>query len=184
MTEVISSDVTSQLTSDFYRCSSFSLQLDESTDIVDTTQLTVFVRMVFDNFEVRENLMKIRPLTERITGQAIFLIVNDLINSENIPINKMVDLATDGSPAIVGRENGFIIIFHKDNSFPKVMSYHYVIYQEPLFGKFLSIKNLMKTVIKIANKVRAHAIQRHLFGVLTDELDCRYGDLVLHTEFR
>lgn len=46
----MSSDVVSQLTTDFDRCSYFSLQLDESTDVVDTAQLAVFVRMVFDNF--------------------------------------------------------------------------------------------------------------------------------------
>lgn len=57
--EAMSSDVVSQLKTDFDRCSYFSLQLDESTDIVDTAQLVIFVRMVFENFETKEELVKV-----------------------------------------------------------------------------------------------------------------------------
>lgn len=139
---------------------------------------------VFDNFEVREELVKIIPLTGRTTGQDIFLAVKDLINSENILINKLVGFATDGVPAMIGRENGFITLCRKDNSFPKFLSYHCAIHKESLCGNFLIMNNVMKTVIKIVNKVIAHAIERCLFRALTDELDYQYGDLLLHTEVR
>ena len=40
-----------------------SLQFDESTDAVDEAQLCVFVRMVFDDMSVKEELLTIFPLS-------------------------------------------------------------------------------------------------------------------------
>ncbi|KAK9703235.1 hypothetical protein QE152_g29469 [Popillia japonica] len=40
----------------------------------------------------------------------------------------------------------------------------------------------MKLVIKIANKIRAQPLQRRLFKSLDDEIDCQYGELLLHSE--
>ncbi|XP_035224264.1 general transcription factor II-I repeat domain-containing protein 2-like [Stegodyphus dumicola] len=187
--EVMSSDATPQRKSDFDRCSYFSLQLYKSTyhvlhHIVNTAQLAVFARMAFDNFKIGEELVKIITLAGRTTRQDIILVVKDLINSENIHINKLVGLATEGSPAIVGREKGFINLRRKDNSFLKFLSYYGVIHHESLCGKFLSMNNVMKTVIKIGNKVAEHSIQRRLFRELIDEQDCQYGDLLLYTEVR
>jgi hypothetical protein len=182
--EAMSSDVISQLKTDFDRCSYFSLQLDESTDIVDTAQLAIFVRMVFEDFGTKEELVKVVPLTGRTTGNDIFLAFKKLIESENIPVNKLVALATDGAPAMVGMEKGFIALCHKDSDLPTFLSYHCIIHQQSLCGKFLSMNNVMKTVIKIVNKIRAHSLQRRLFRELTEELECQYGDLLLHTEVR
>lgn len=48
--EDMNKNVTRQLEDDIQSCRSFSLHLDESTDIVDTAQLLVFIRMVFLRF--------------------------------------------------------------------------------------------------------------------------------------
>jgi len=182
--EVMSSDITSQLQTDLDRCSYFSLQLDESTDVIDTAQLAIFVRMVFENFDTREELVKMIPLLGRTTGQDIFLALKTWIDSESIPLNKLVGISTDGAPSMVGIDKGFISLCRKDSNYPKFLSYHCIIHQQALCGKFLSMTDVMKTVVKVVNKVRAHALQRRLFRKLTDELDCQYGDLLLHTEVR
>ncbi|XP_035228921.1 mediator of RNA polymerase II transcription subunit 13-like [Stegodyphus dumicola] len=85
----------------------FLLQLDESTGIVDTAQLTVFSRVVFDNFEIGEELVKIISLIGRTTEQDIFLGVKDLINSGTIPINALVGFANDEASVMVGKEKIF-----------------------------------------------------------------------------
>lgn len=61
---VISTDIQTQLKSDMEICDWFSLQFDESTDISDTAQLAVMIRMVFSNFTVKESLLKILPMKE------------------------------------------------------------------------------------------------------------------------
>ena len=46
------------------------------------------------------------------------------------------------------------------------------------------MNNVMKTVVKVVNKTRAHALQIPLFRELTEELEYQYGDLLLHAEVR
>jgi len=46
----------------------FSITVDESTDITNTAQLAIFIRGVFDNFEVTEELLDLIPMTDTTTG--------------------------------------------------------------------------------------------------------------------
>ncbi|KAK9687519.1 hypothetical protein QE152_g36198 [Popillia japonica] len=66
--EIMSNDIHLQLRTDSDNCVYFSLQLDESTDVVDTSQMTVFVRMVFNDFTITEDLLKFIPLKGHTTG--------------------------------------------------------------------------------------------------------------------
>uniref|UniRef100_A0A6P7GEG1 Zinc finger BED domain-containing protein 5-like n=1 Tax=Diabrotica virgifera virgifera TaxID=50390 RepID=A0A6P7GEG1_DIAVI len=98
--EVMSNDIFLQLRTDLDNCVYFSLQLDESTDVVDTAQMAVFVRMVFSDFTIKEDLLKFIPLKGHTTGQDLFSHLKNIISSEKIPTSKMVGLTTDGSPAM------------------------------------------------------------------------------------
>lgn len=60
--EMISKDINEQLHKDIVRCVAFSLQLDESTDITDTAQLLIFIRMVFEDFSTKEELLSMISL--------------------------------------------------------------------------------------------------------------------------
>lgn len=55
--EKLSKNVTEQLHIDIEQCVSISLQLDESTDVSDTAQLLIFIRMLMDDFSVKEELL-------------------------------------------------------------------------------------------------------------------------------
>ena len=57
--EVMAEDLTQQLLKDIEDCKCFSLQLDESTDVSDTAQLCVFIRMVFTDMTAKEELLTI-----------------------------------------------------------------------------------------------------------------------------
>jgi len=50
----ISSNQKTQLQTDLSKCSYFSLQMDESNDMIDTSQLSIFIKMCFDDFSVKE----------------------------------------------------------------------------------------------------------------------------------
>jgi hypothetical protein len=182
--EVMSNDIFLQLRTDLDNCVYFSLQLDESTDVVDTAQMAVFVRMVFSDFTIKEDLLKFIPLEGHTTGQELFSHLKNIISSEKIPISKMVGLTTDGAPAMVGCDKGLVALCRKDETFPQFLSYHCIIHQQALCGNFLKLNNVMKLVVKIVNKIRAQALQRRLFKILADEVDCQYGDLLLHSEVR
>lgn len=60
-----------QLKTDLEICDWFSLQFEESIDILDTTQLAVMVRLVFSNFTVKEDPLQILPTKGQTKGEDI-----------------------------------------------------------------------------------------------------------------
>ena len=81
---------------------SFSLALDESTDVIDTAQLAVFIRGVDRSFEVTEQLLALRSMKGTRTGADILNEVNNVVNDHNLDLTKLVSIATDGAPAMIG----------------------------------------------------------------------------------
>ena len=57
--EITSENVSHQLHHDFNNCSCFFLQLDESTDIKDEAQITIFIRMIFEDWTIKEEVLGI-----------------------------------------------------------------------------------------------------------------------------
>ncbi|XP_072380796.1 SCAN domain-containing protein 3-like [Diabrotica undecimpunctata] len=151
LVENMSEDVVSQMKTDLQRCIFFSLLFDESTDISDTSQLAIFVRMIFDDFTAKEEFVKIIPLKDRTRGEGIFSSVQDYFISENFPLQKLVGITTDGAPAFTGVHNGFIALCRKDDTFPNFLTYHCIVHQQALCGKFLNADNVMKVVVKLVN---------------------------------
>ncbi|XP_072377981.1 general transcription factor II-I repeat domain-containing protein 2-like [Diabrotica undecimpunctata] len=140
--------------------------------------------MIFDDFTAKEELVKIIPLEGRTRGEDIFSSVQDYFISENIPLQKLVGITTDGAPAFTGVHNGFIALCRKDDTFPNCLTYHCIVHQQALCGKFLNADNVVKVVVKLVNQVRAHALQRRQFRTLIAEINLEYGELLLHTEIR
>jgi len=42
----------------------------------------------------------------------------------------------------------------------------------------------MELVVKIVSRIRGKTLKRRIFRELMDELDCHYGDLLLHSNVR
>ena len=60
--EFMSENLGEQLNKDIDECVFFSLQFDETTDVMDTSQLCIFIRMVFKDLSTKEELLKVLPL--------------------------------------------------------------------------------------------------------------------------
>lgn len=182
--ESLSEDVSLQVLKDLSICEYFSLQFDESTDATDTAQLSVFVRMVFTDFTVKEDFLALIPLKERTRGEDVYNAFKDFVREYKIPIHKIVSLTTDGAPAMIGVRSGFVALCRKDPDFPPFVNYHCVIHQQALAAKAIDMSHVMNVVVKIVNSIRAKALQHRLFKSLLDELDSAYGDLILHADVR
>lgn len=180
----ISTDLQTQLKTDLEICDCFSLQFDESTDISDTAQLAVMVRMVFSNFTVKEELLQILPMKGQTRGEDIYNTFRTYAKSINMPLHKLSAITTDGAPAMVGKNKGFIALCKKDESFSNFMSYHCIIHQEALCCKILPFEHVMKIVTKIINSIRAAPLQHRLFKALLEDTEDKEHDLILHTEVR
>lgn len=179
--EMMSKNVNEQLQEDFDRCVSFSLQLDESTDVTDTAQLLVFIRMVFEDFSTKEELLGMISLKERTRGLDIFTAFKDYVEKIKLPLYRLVSITTDGAAAMTGIHNGFIALCQKDEEFPDFISYHCLIHQQVLASKRLNTKHVMDICFKIVNSIRGKSLQRRLFKLQLDEKE---PDLVLHTDVR
>ena len=139
------------------------MQFDESTDVVDTAQLSVFVCMVFSDDTVKEDLLVLLPLKGKTRGVDVSHVFKNFVDEVNLPLHKLTSITTDGA------------------SFPQFISYHCIIHQQVLCSKVVNYEHVMKVVVKMINSIRARALRHRLFKSLLDEVDAQYGDLVSYT---
>lgn len=182
--EVMAVDVEEQLRKDIDACECFSLQFDESTDMVDVAQLCVFIRMVFEDMSAREELLTMLPLKGQTRGEDIFNAFMTFARETKLPLFKLISITTDGAPAMIGRTNGFIALCKQSESFPDILNYHCIIHQQALSGKIVQMKDVMDICMKIVCSVRARSLQRRLFRAHLEESDAEHTELLLHTDVR
>ena len=177
-------DLSEQLDKDIHECMYFSLQFDESTDVVDTSQLCIFIRMVFKDMRTKEELLKILPLKGKTRGEDIFQIFSEFVQRKQLPLNKLASITTDGAPAMTGHISGFIALCRHDDRFPEFFGYHRISHQQVLCGKMLNMKEVMDIAFKVVNSVRAKSLQRRLFRAQLEMNEAEHSDLLLHTDVR
>lgn len=181
----ISSDLKDQLMQDIKDCQAFSLQLDESTDAIDISQLIVFIRMVFKDFSTKEEMLSIIPLKGKTRGEDIFCSFKKFIQDIQLPLFKLASITTDGAPALTGCRSGFIALCRNDEDFPDFLQYHCIIHQQVLCAKILNMKDIMDIAFKISNSIRAKSLQRRLFKLQIEESDNEVpSELLMHTDVR
>lgn len=181
--ESLSEDVHKQMLQDLMDCECFSLQFDESQDIMDTAQLVIFVRMTFPDSTTKEDFLTLLHLKGRTRGEDTYEF-KKYVRDNDIPIHKLVAIKTDGAPAMRGARTGFVGLCRADPDFPFFVNYHCVIHQQALAGKVLDLSHVMTLVVKLVNSIRAKALQHRLFKALLAELEAAYGDLLLHADVR
>jgi len=102
--------------------------MDLSNDMINTSvQLSIFIRMCFDDFSVKEEFLKVLSLIGRTRGEDIYKTFKQFIEEEEIPIEKLASITTDGTSAFCGNKNGFLALCKNDNSFPYFFQYHCII---------------------------------------------------------
>ena len=93
----LSRDVREQVKDRVHACSFFSLALDESADICDVAQLSIFAREIDDNFDFFEELIGFESLHEKTRGLYIFEKVKLCLESQQLDLNKLLSVCTDGA---------------------------------------------------------------------------------------
>jgi hypothetical protein len=167
----ISADVESNLKKDLQNCKAFSLALDESTDIQDNPQLAVFVRLITSDDNVKEELLGLVALKETTRGVDVKKALDDILNEAGVPKEKLVSVATDGAPAMVGKNLGLVGLIRSDPSYPDFLPIHCIIHREHLTAKHFNFENVMKTVLEIVNFIRSNAKTHRQFKIFIAELE-------------
>nr|XP_054606757.1 protein FAM200C-like [Nothobranchius furzeri] len=106
--ECMSKDILAQVVADLISSpAKFSLQLDETTDVSNLSQLAVFVRYVKDDM-IKEEFLFCKPLTTTTKAADVKKLVDDFFRDNNLSWDMVSAVCTDGAPVMLGRKSGFV----------------------------------------------------------------------------
>ncbi|GBN17454.1 hypothetical protein AVEN_7111-1 [Araneus ventricosus] len=88
---------------------------DESCDVKDTAQVTLFARYMSSQAP-KEELLGLLPLSGQTRGEDIANAVKKCLEDNGIDINKIVSIATDGARSMTGIHIGVLSILQKKNT--------------------------------------------------------------------
>ncbi|KAI3377191.1 hypothetical protein L3Q82_009102 [Scortum barcoo] len=183
----LSSNIYHQLCEKAKCFDAYSVALDESTDITDTAQLTIYVRGVDSNFEVTEELLTVIPMHGQTTAQEIFRQLCDAIENAGLPWKRFVGITTDGAPSMTGRKNGLVALVQRkleEEGVEEAIALHCIIHQQALCSKCLKFDNVMSVVVKCINQIRSRGLKHRRFRAFLEEMESEYEDVLYFTEVR
>nr|XP_039255363.1 zinc finger BED domain-containing protein 5-like [Styela clava] len=130
----------------------FAIQVDESTDVSNCSQLLVYVRFTQDNAEKTELLLS-QELCSTTKGKDVFSVLDNFFKLNGLDWRKLIGCTTDGAPSMLGRKSGFQA--HVKAVSPNVTGVHCFIHRFALSAKILPPKLLscLNRIIKIVNFV-------------------------------
>lgn len=160
-----------------------SLQLDESTDVSNCSQLLVFVRYVKGD-ELEEQFLFCESLKTTTKAIDVFNIVKDFFTKQGLELNLIGSVCTDGAPSMLGNKSGFGALLKKE--IPGVQITHCVLHRHALASKSLpqQLKQTLDNCVKIVNAIRSRALHHRLFQKFCEEVGQDHSVLLYHTEVR
>uniref|UniRef100_A0A803K5K3 General transcription factor II-I repeat domain-containing protein 2A-like n=2 Tax=Xenopus tropicalis TaxID=8364 RepID=A0A803K5K3_XENTR len=158
----------------------FSLALDESTDVSHLSQFSVIARYAVGD-TLREESLVVLPMKGTTRGEDLF----KSFTEQNLPMDKLISVCTDGAPCMVGKNKGFIALLREHEKRP-ILSFHCILHQEALCAQMCGeqLGEVMSVVIKVVNFIVARALNDRQFKTLLDEVGNNYPGLLLHSNVR
>ncbi|XP_076043697.1 zinc finger BED domain-containing protein 5-like [Oratosquilla oratoria] len=161
----------------------FAIQCDETTDVAQCSQLLMYAPFVSGN-NIKEEIMFCHPMESFTTAEAIFDVISDFFQENQLSWESLVGVCTDGAPAMRGLRSGFVTKVKERN--PSVMSTHCILHQEALASRTLPVEmmDVLNVAIKIVNFVKAGALNSRLFKLLCKDMESEHEALLFHTNVR
>ncbi|GBL95606.1 hypothetical protein AVEN_24815-1 [Araneus ventricosus] len=97
----MSSIITSQQTEYLKLVSASSIAFDESWDINETAQASLFARFISSTALERE-LLGLLPLKGQACGQYVAYAVTEYIDKDHFPLDKIVSVSTNAAKSMTG----------------------------------------------------------------------------------
>ena len=117
----VSADIAVTMQSDLKSSLAFTIAIDESTYIQGNPKSAIFVRYVLSDLTIKEELLDLVAIRETTRGVDIKNTLDEALTRFHVPFNKLVSVATDGAPAMVGKRVGLIKLVKCDPNFPEFL---------------------------------------------------------------
>ena len=91
----------------------FSICFDESTDVTSAARLAVIARFPSGNI-MKEELISLMTLPEKTRGQDIMNELKKEFMELDISFGNIVSVTIDGSPSMIGKNNGFVKLLKEE----------------------------------------------------------------------
>ncbi|XP_042272649.1 general transcription factor II-I repeat domain-containing protein 2-like [Thunnus maccoyii] len=143
-----------------------------------------FLRGVDDTFYITEELLDLQSLKGTTTGKDIFEAVSDSIDQAGLQWDKLCGITTDGAPAMTGEHKGMasLVCAKVRESGGEAVKMHCIIHQEALCAKTVQLGDVINTVVKTVNIIRARGLYHREFQAFLSDVDAEYGDLLYQSE--
>lgn len=162
---------------------SFSIQLDESTDVASYAQLMVFARFL-KNGIFKEVFLFCIPLELTTKANDIFAVVDRFFKKHGLDWKMLAGCCTDGAPAMLGNKSGLKALIKKQNN--ETIITHCIIHRQALAAKTISaeLTKTLEQVIEIVNYIKNSALNTRIFAELCRDTDADFEKLVYHSSVR
>ena len=165
----------------------FSIALDESTDINDTSQLLIFIHGVDSNFEITEELLSASSMHRTTTGEDISKEVHKSLTQHSLDWKGLKCVTTDGGRNMCGTGKGLIGQINRAVEAVgclKPIVVHCIIHQQALCAKNLNLSSVMDPVVSTVNYIRSHGLKHRKFRDFLERIGATHTDLLYHTSVR
>ncbi|XP_046480987.1 general transcription factor II-I repeat domain-containing protein 2-like [Neodiprion pinetum] len=162
----IRAEILKQIDADLERCEWFSLQLSkyESINTASPPLCSVYVRMVFQDFNITEELLKVIPLNAmKLKDQDGFEKLKNFLTSKKIQLKKLV--AVTASTAC----KEFIQCFKDDSDFSHVLTFNCITEELVLAASALQMSWVFNPIVNIVNTIRG-SVHLKATGILPELL--------------
>ena len=141
-----------------------SLQLDESTDETNCSQLIALVRYVNDGAAIREEFLFCKELKATKQEKEVYQLVKDFFPEQNLNIKTIGSVCTDGAPAMLGNRSGFSALMKRE--IPHLQVTYCFLHRHALTAKALppNLKEVLSTYAKTIKWIWSRAVN-HRFAV-------------------
>ncbi|GFU06725.1 uncharacterized protein TNCV_4353061 [Trichonephila clavipes] len=158
------SNITTQHIKDLKLVSVFSIAVDESCDLNDTAQVSLFVRFVSHSGPKEEEDLGLLSLKGQTRGGDITNAVIECMDKHHIPFDKIVSISTDAAKSMTGVRKGCVAIL-KEIINHEILVYNCIIHQEALCAQTFpdEICKVMELVITTINTILAKALNHRQF---------------------
>jgi hypothetical protein len=147
----------------------FSIAVDESTNVVDTAELAIFIRGVDIYFKKKtEELAALCSMKGSITGTELYEQIMSVTGKFNPNLSKLQGITTDAALAMVGKKNGLTALIMEEmekrtRQASHLVLYHCIIHQESLYSKAIKMNHVMNTAVSTVNFIQSHSLNNRQF---------------------